>query len=108
VRPDAGNSFWIQIATGTPVPVTRTDGWIKWNSIEEGAEWHWDEVHDEDQSGNPRVEWTLPAGQHTLEIARREDGGLLDAILITDKIDLTTLRLYCGRTLFEDLEFLSE
>ncbi len=87
VRPDAGNSFWVRIATVTPVPVTRTDGWIKWNSIEEGAEWHWDEVHDEDQSGNPRVEWTLPAGQHTLEIARREDGGLLDAILITDKLD---------------------
>jgi hypothetical protein len=87
VRPDAGNSFWVRIATGTPVPVTRTDGWIKWNSIEAGAEWHWDEVHDEDQSGNPRVEWTLPAGQHTLEIARREDGGLLDAILITDDVD---------------------
>jgi len=87
VRPDAGNSFFVRIATGTPVPVTRTDGWIKWNSIEAGAEWHWDEVHDEDQSGNPRVEWTLPAGQHILEIARREDGGLLDAILITDKLD---------------------
>ena len=24
---------------------------------------------------------------HTLEIARREDGGLLDAILITDDVD---------------------
>jgi hypothetical protein len=87
VQPDAGNSFWVRIATGTPVPVTRPDGWIKWNAIEAGAEWHWDEVHDNDQSGNPRVEWTLPAGQHTLEIARREDGGLLDAIVITDDLD---------------------
>ncbi|MCH7558289.1 MAG: hypothetical protein IIB56_12655, partial [Planctomycetes bacterium] len=87
VRPDAGNSFWVRIATGTPVPVTRTDGWIRWNSIEAGAEWHWDEVHDEEQSGNPTVIWTLSAGQHTLEIARREDGGLLDAILITDDVD---------------------
>ena len=86
VRPDAGNSFFVRIATGTPVPVTRTDGWIRWNSIEAGAAWHWDEVHDEQQSGNPRVEWTLPAGQHTLEIARREDGGLLDLIVIS-KLD---------------------
>jgi hypothetical protein len=87
VRPDAGNSFFVRIATGTPVPVTRTDGWIRWNSIEAGAEWHWDEVHDDEQNGDPTVIWTLPAGQHTLEIARREDGGLLDAILITDKLD---------------------
>jgi len=30
---------------------------------------------------------TLSAGEHTLEIAKREDGTLLDALVITDKLD---------------------
>jgi hypothetical protein len=34
------------------------------------------------------VNWTLAAGEHTLEIAKREDGTLLDAILITDDLAL--------------------
>jgi len=39
------------------------------------------------------VNWTLAAGEHTLEIAKREDGTYLDAVLITDDLalDQTTL-----------------
>lgn len=33
---------------------------------------------------NTVANWTLPAGTYTLETARREDGALLDAILITN------------------------
>jgi hypothetical protein len=33
------------------------------------------------------MNYTLPAGAHTLEIAKREDGVLLDAILITNDVD---------------------
>jgi hypothetical protein len=86
-QPDAGNSFWVRIPGATAYdPGTHGSGWIRFNDIEAGAEWHWDEVHSSDH-GNAVVKITLPAGQHTLEIARREDGGLLDAILITDDVE---------------------
>jgi len=90
VKPDQGNSFWFRIVGATNQthedPGQPGTGWVRWNDIEAGADWHWDEVHSNDHS-NAIVNWTLPAGQHTLEIARREDGGLLDAILITDDVD---------------------
>ena len=49
--------------------------------------WAWDEVHSNDHD-NAVVNWTLAAGEHTLDIAKREDGTLLDAILITDDLVL--------------------
>jgi hypothetical protein len=33
----------------------------------------------------------LPAGVNTLEIAKREDGALFDAVLITDDLTQTTV-----------------
>ncbi|MHC4597336.1 MAG: hypothetical protein ACYS19_20615, partial [Planctomycetota bacterium] len=61
-------------------------GWIRFNDIEDGDTWHWDEVHSNDHD-NEVVLIKLPPGPHTLEIVRREDGALLDAILITDAVD---------------------
>jgi hypothetical protein len=60
--------------------------------IDNASQWHWDEV-DSDDHDSTVVNWTLEAGEHTLEIAKREDGALLDAILITNDLDLdqTTL-----------------
>jgi hypothetical protein len=76
------NSFWVRIPGATTYsPGTHTSGWIRFNDISDGAAWHWDEVHSSDHS-NQAVSITLPAGQHTLEIARREDGTLLDAVVI--------------------------
>ncbi|MCH7920030.1 MAG: hypothetical protein IIC50_18835 [Planctomycetes bacterium] len=43
--------------------------------------WAWDQVHSDDH-GNATVSWTLPAGPLTLEIAKREDGALLDATAV--------------------------
>jgi hypothetical protein len=86
-KPDLGNSFWIRIPGATDYdPGTHGSGWIRFNDIEAGAEWHWDDVHSSDHS-DAVVKITLPAGQHTLEVARREDGALLDAILITDNVE---------------------
>ena len=51
------------------------------------SEWTWDEVHSTEHD-NTVANWRLPAGDHTLEIAKREDATLLDAILITDNLDL--------------------
>ena len=66
--------------------ITRDDGWINTNPMDEGDTWHWDEIHNDQQDDNV-VHFTLSAGQHTLEIAKREAGALLDAIVITDKLD---------------------
>jgi hypothetical protein len=83
------NSFWVRIPTATSQTHEDPDqpgaGWIRFNDISDGANWHWDDVHSNDH-GNAVVNLTLPAGQNTLEIARREDGALLDLIVIS-KID---------------------
>jgi hypothetical protein len=82
VKPDSGNSVWVQVAGATSYsPGTHTSGWIRFNDIAAGAEWHWDEVHSSDH-GNAVVNITLPAGQHSLQIAYREDGAQVDAIAV--------------------------
>ena len=54
--------------------------------------WAWDEVHSDDHDQEV-VNWTLAAGPHTIEIAKREEGVLLDGFLITSILDIdqTTL-----------------
>ena len=77
------NSFWVRVPTATNyAPGTHTSGWIRFNDISDGAAWHWDDVHSSDHN-NQVVSITIPAGANTLEIARREDGAFLDAIVIT-------------------------
>lgn len=61
-------------------------GWVRFNGMDAPSGWAWDEVHSDDH-GQAVVNWTLPAGTHTLEIAKREDGVLLDAILITSDVE---------------------
>jgi len=88
---EAGHdSFWVRITTA--IRQTHEDpgqpgtGWVRFNEIDAPDGWAWDEVHSNDHD-NTVVNWTLPPGPHTLEIAKREDGVLLDAILITDAVD---------------------
>ena len=51
------------------------------------SEWHWDEVSSFDHD-DEIVNWTLPAGENTLQIAKREDGAMIDAVLITNDLTL--------------------
>ena len=71
-EPDPGgnDSFWVDVSGDD-------SSWYKYNGIGSGVDWHW-------------VEWTervgykdLAAGAHTLSIAYREDGAMLDKLLIT-------------------------
>ena len=62
-------------------------GWVRFNGMDAPIGWAWDEVHSNDHD-SAVVNWTLGAGEHTLEIAKREDGTLVDAILITDDLAL--------------------
>jgi len=82
------DSFWVRIPGAACDPGTygNTD-WVKFNVIDKGDTWHWDEVHS-DSHNKQVVKFTVSAGTHTLEIARRDAGALLDCILITDELDL--------------------
>ncbi len=83
----AGDSFWVRLQSATlnTTPPAANNGWIRWNGIAAGATWLWDDIHN-DQDGNITVHFTLAPGEHTLEIGYREDGALLDAIVITDQL----------------------
>jgi len=85
------DSFWVRITTATSQthedPDQPGSGWVRFNGLDAPDGWAWDEVHSDDHD-RAIVNWTLAAGEHTLEIAKREDGLLLDAILITDDLAL--------------------
>ena len=84
---DAGDSFWVRLpgSTMNTTPPAANNGWIRYNGIPAGTTWHWDDIHN-DEDGSIAVEFTLAPGTHTLEIGYREDGALLDAIMITDQL----------------------
>jgi len=93
---DEDDSCWVRITSATSQthedPGQTGTGWVRFNDIEPGNEWLWDEVHSSDSDpANEVVNWTLPAGEQTLEIGKREDGTLFDAILITDDLEKTTV-----------------
>jgi len=87
-----GDSFWVRIPTATSQTLEDPDqpdtGWVNFDAMDipGGDEWGWDDVHSNDHD-NEAVIWTLSAGTHTLEIAKREYGTLLDAIVITDLLE---------------------
>jgi len=91
VGPDSSDSFWVRIQSAinlTPGedPDQPGTGWVIFNEMDISSEWTWDEVHSTEHN-NTVANWRLAAGDHTLEIAKREDATLLDAILITDNLD---------------------
>ncbi len=90
IIPDA-DSFWVRILGATNLtpgedPDQPGTGWVRWSDPPDSDNWYWNDVFSGDHGGET-ANWTLAAGTYTLEIARREDGALLDAILITDDVD---------------------
>lgn len=74
ITPNAGDdSFWVKMDDSD---------WINWNGIPSGSSWHWDDVHSL-SNDNPAF-FDLSEGEHTLFISYREDGALLDKILISN------------------------
>ena len=82
----SGDSFWLRIPDATTQTKNHASGWVRWSDPANGDTWHWEEVFSADDASQT-VKFTLAAGTHTLEIARREDGALLDAILITTDVE---------------------
>ncbi|MEM1121667.1 MAG: collagen-binding domain-containing protein, partial [Bacteroidota bacterium] len=68
------DSFWVRANGGT---------WYKWNDIDGNNSWSWQQVHDAD-NGKADVAFPLSAGENTVDIAYREDGALLDKIVVTN------------------------
>ncbi|NQV34879.1 MAG: hypothetical protein HQ515_19450, partial [Phycisphaeraceae bacterium] len=87
IAADAGDSFWIRLPSAilNTTPPAANNNWVRYNGIPHGNSWHWDDIHN-DEDGSIAVHFTLTAGTHTLEIGYREDGALLDAIVITDQL----------------------
>jgi len=83
----SGDSLWVRIPQATTPPETElhSSGWVRWSDPPTGSQWHWNDVFSGDNVGtdDATVLFTLPAGTYTLEIARREDGALLDVIVIS-------------------------
>ena len=90
-REAGSDSFWVRITTATGQTLEDPDqvgtGWVRFNGFDAPDGHTWDEVHSNDHD-NTTVIWTLPAGENTLEIAKREDGTYLDGFLITNNLDL--------------------
>ncbi|MFQ6036509.1 MAG: discoidin domain-containing protein, partial [Sedimentisphaerales bacterium] len=84
--PSGDDSFWVRIPDATTQTANHSSGWVMFNGIQPGNFWHWDDVFSDDDPGNPTVQFTMPAGTYTLEIAYREAGAMLDVIVIS-KID---------------------
>lgn len=69
------DSYWVRI--------DGDETWAMWNSIPSGSNWHWDDVHDQNNNSEVMV-YDLDVGEHTLSICYREDGALLDKIYLTN------------------------
>ena len=83
IIPPEQDSFWVRIPGAETDTTNHASGWVRMNPIIPGDTWHWDGVFSwEPDDSFPFVNFTLSAGTHTLEIARREDAALLDAIAI--------------------------
>jgi len=93
----ADDSFWIRVDNGT---------WYNWNDWNTDSNWKWLPVEDND-NGNTLVKWNLLPGNHTIDIAYREDGARIDKLHLT--INGTTPTgdgedaINCGRTITYNL-----
>ena len=78
------DSFWLRLQGATTNTANHVSGWVQWG-LQTGEAWHDVPVRSSDDD-NQTVLFTAEAGVYNLEIAFREDGALLDALLITKQL----------------------
>ena len=71
------DSFWIEMDG---------KGFIQWNDIGHGDQWHWIDVRDFERR-TERFAFDLTRGRHTLRVSYREAGTLLDKLLLASDLD---------------------
>lgn len=78
INMDEEDAFWVKMDD---------QDWVKWKDISVGCDWHWDEIHD--NNDNDKVmEYKLDKGSHTLTFTYLLDQTRLDKLLITNDLDL--------------------
>ncbi len=91
------DSFWFRVDEGT---------WYKWNDWNTGSSWLWITFSNNDD-GNTEVKYSLVPGNHTIDIAYREDGARIDKLHLTINGTVPTgegeTAINCGRTLTYNL-----
>ena len=81
----SGDSFWVRIPGATTQTTNHPSGWVRWSDPPSLSNWYWHDVFSAEDDGET-VLFTMPAGTYTLEVGYREDGALMDVILIS-KVD---------------------
>jgi len=74
---DDEDAFWVKMDK---------EEWVKWKDIEVGCEWHWDEIHDNDNSNRVMI-YDLAKGMHTLKITYGMDQSRLDKFVVTNDLE---------------------
>ena len=77
----SGDSFWLRIPGATTQTTNHSSGWIRWSDPPNSDSWYWEDVFSAEDDGET-VLFTMDPGTYTLEIGYREDGALMDTILI--------------------------
>lgn len=95
---DGGDdSFWVRVDEGT---------WYPWNDWNTASTWQWIPFSD-NSDGNTLLKFNLTPGNHTIDIAYREDGARIDKLHLT--VNGTTPigdgedAINCGRTITYNL-----
>ncbi len=76
----SSDSFWARIPGAIIAQQTDVSGWLHWG-MERGSAWHWTAINSYD-ADSATVLFKMPAGTYTLEVAYREEGALLDALVV--------------------------
>ena len=79
----SSDSFWARIPGAVIGQQTDVSGWLHW-SMERGSTWHWAAVNSYD-ADSATVLFKMAAGTYTLEVAYREEGALLDALVVLEE-----------------------
>ncbi len=79
----SSDSFWVRMQGASIDRETDPSGWLHW-ALENDSEWHWTTVNSYD-ADRATVLFTMPAGTYDLEIAYREEGALLDALVVLEE-----------------------
>ncbi len=82
-----GDSVWLRIPGATTQTDNHESGWVWFDESGTTEYWDWEDVSSSTDSQDPTVEWTMEPGTYTLEIACREAGAAVDAIVITNLLD---------------------
>ncbi|MBW7990080.1 MAG: hypothetical protein FVQ84_08710 [Planctomycetes bacterium] len=77
-----GDSFWFRIQGATTQTTNHSSGWVRWSDPPNSDSWYWDDVFSAEDDGET-VLFTMDPGTYTLEVGYREDGALMDTILIS-------------------------